>query len=107
MTDAVTAITGASAALAGFNLVFLGIAITAFQGFSPETVRLVRRPYQLLAGFSLAAFLASLLTVAMGLWWLTGDQPNWAYSGLVALGVVQLVLVALIGIVATLRVMRT
>jgi hypothetical protein len=105
--EVVTAVLGVSAALAGFNLVFLGIAITAYQAFPSETARLVRGPYRRLAGISLAAFLASLLTVALGVWWLARSQPGWAYQALLVLSPVQLILVMLTGLAATLRVMRT
>jgi hypothetical protein len=64
--DVVAAVTGVSAALAGFNLVFLGVAITAFQGFPSETSRLVAKPYRRIAGLSFAAFTVSLMTVSLG-----------------------------------------
>ena len=104
--DVVIAVIGVSAALAGFNLVFLGVGITAYQAFPPETARLVRGPYQRIAGLSLAAFLISLATVAIGVWWLAGRQASWAYGAVVALSPVQLILVMLTGIAATLRVMK-
>jgi hypothetical protein len=105
--DVVTAVVGVSAALAGFNLVFLGVAITAYQAFPPDTVRLVRGPYLRIAGLSLAAFIVSLSTVALGVWWLVSDQPDWAYGGILVMSLVQLILVMLTGLVAVLRVMRT
>ena len=103
--DVVAAVTGVAAALAGFTLVFLGVAITGFLAFPPETARLVKGPYRRVAGFSLAAFFVSLLTVALAFLWLAGDQNRVVYNSILVLLPAQLVLVLIAGWVATRRVM--
>lgn len=101
--DVVAAITGVSAALAGFSLVFLGVAITAFQGFPSETARVVASPYRRIAGAAFAAFSVSLLSVAFGIAWLAFGQPRWVFASLLALSLAQLILVLFAGLAAIRR----
>jgi hypothetical protein len=103
--DVVSAVVGVSAALAGFILVFLGVAISAYLAFPPETARVVRGPYRRIAVVSLAAFVASLLSVAGGLVWLADDQQPWAYVITVGLSVVQGILLVWVAVAATRRVL--
>jgi hypothetical protein len=101
--DVVIAALGASAALAGFILVFLGIVITSLSSFPPETIRLVRGPYGWAARLALGAFALSLATVALGFTWLAYDQPGIAYRSVQWLFFAQLVLVLIVGVIATIQ----
>ena len=105
--DVVTTIIGVSAALAGFTLVFLGVAISAYLAFPSETARLVRGPYRHIAALSLAAFVASLLSVGVGVFWLAGDQERWAYLVALVMSVLQGILLLWLGVAATRRVLGT
>ncbi len=104
--DVVIAALGASAALAGFVLVFLGVVITGLSSFPPETVRLVRRRYLRMAGISVAAFLLSLVTVALGIVWLAYGQSGAVYHWTIWLFFAQLALVFVVGVVTTLQAVR-
>src|SRR6266508_4226986 len=104
--DVVIAALGASAALAGFVLVFLGVVITGLSSFPPETVRLVRRRYLRMAGISVAAFLLSLVTVALGIVWLAYGQSGEIYHWTIWLFFAQLALVFVVGVVTTLPAVR-
>jgi len=104
--DVVIAALGASAALAGFVLVFLGVVITGLSSFPPETVRLVRRRYLRMAGISVAAFLLSLVTVALGIVWLAYGQSGAVYHWTIWLFIAQLALVFVVGVVTTLQAVR-
>ncbi|TML00489.1 MAG: hypothetical protein E6G40_05895 [Actinobacteria bacterium] len=101
--DVVIAALGASAALAGFVLVFLGVVLTGLSSFPPETVRLVRRRYLRMAAISVAAFLISLMTVALGVVWLAYGQSSGVYHLMIWLFFVQLGLVFVVGVVTTLQ----
>jgi len=101
--DVVIAALGASAALAGFVLVFLGVVITGLSSFPPETVRLVRMRYLRVAGVSVVAFLLSLVTVALAVVWLAYGQSRAVYHWTIWLFFVQLGLVFVVGVVTTVQ----
>jgi hypothetical protein len=103
--DVVTTLISVSAALAGFTLVFLGVAISAFLAFPAEYARTVRRPYQQIAGVSLASFVASLLSVGVGILWLAGNQQRWAYCLGLGLSAAQGILLLWVAVAATRRVL--
>jgi hypothetical protein len=103
--DVVTTTISVSAALAGFTLVFLGVAISAYLAFPAETARLVRRPYRQIAAVSLAAVIASLLGVGVGILWLANDQQPWAYTVSLVLSGVQGILLLWVAVAATRRVL--
>jgi hypothetical protein len=105
--DIVTTMISVSAALAGFTLVFLGVAISAYLAFPPDTARLVRRPYGWIAGLSLAAFITCLLNVGTGILWLAGDQQRWAFTATIYLAVVEGILLLWLAVAATRRVLGT
>jgi uncharacterized membrane protein len=103
--DVVSIMVSVAAALAGFTLVFLGVAISAYLAFPAETARTVREPYRRIAGVSLAALVASLLSVAVGVFWLAGGQQHWAYVATLGLSVVQGILLLWVAVAATQRVL--
>jgi hypothetical protein len=91
--DVVLAILGASAALAGFVLVFLGIIIASYQSYSGEVPEQVVKPYRTTGGVLLATFASCLLVVLVCLGWLVGGGPSEVYGVTVALFVVEVVAV--------------
>jgi hypothetical protein len=91
--DVVLAILGASAALAGFVLVFLGVIIASYQSYSGGVPAQVVAPYRTLGGILLGAFGLCLLAVFVSLMWLVGGGPDQAYGAAVGLFVAELVAV--------------
>ena len=91
--DVVIAILGASAALGGFVLVFLGIIIAAYQGFAGNVPAAVVRPYRIAGSTLLGTFALSLVTVATSLLWLSNGGPSDLYGWTIALFALQLVAV--------------
>ena len=91
--DVVIAILGASAALAGFVLVFLGIVIADYQSYSGSVPAPVVRPFRTAGTALLGSFALSLITVALSLIWLINGGPGGLYGWPIALFAVELVAV--------------
>jgi hypothetical protein len=89
--DVVLALLGASTALAGFELVFLGVVLTAYQSYSGAVADAVKRPYQRTAVVLFATFCVSLVTVAVCIAW-TQAGGDAVYRACLVLFAVQLVL---------------
>ena len=89
----VIAILGASAALAGFGLVFLGIVIAAYQSYSGSVPAPIVQPFRTAGTALLGAFALGLVTVALSLLWLINGGPTALYGWAIALFAVQLVAV--------------
>ncbi len=88
--DVVVAVLGASAALAGFVLVFLGIVIASYQSYPGGVPADVVRPYRIAGTALLATFALSLVTVALSLLWLINGGSASLYDAAVVLFAVQL-----------------
>ena len=86
----VTAVLGASAALAGFVLVFLGIVIASYQSYPGGVPDQVVRPYRAMGAALLATFALSLVTTAISLLWLATGGPGGLYGWAIGLFAVQL-----------------
>ena len=99
--DVVLAILGASAALAGFVLVFLGVIIASYQSYSGGVPAQVVEPYRTVGRILLGAFGLCLLAVFVCLVWLVGGGPDGAYGATVGLFVAELVAVFAAAIWAT------
>ena len=93
--DVVLAVMGASAALAGFVLVFLGIIVASYQSYAGGVPATVVRPYRTSGAMLLATFALCLVTVAACLLWLLIGGSTFAYQLAVGLFMVQLVAVFL------------
>jgi hypothetical protein len=91
--DAVIAILGASAALAGFVLVFLGIIIASYQSYSGGVPNEVVQPYRTTGSVLLGTFSLSLITVAICLLWLINGGSPGLYGWTIGLFAVELVAV--------------
>mgnify|MGYP001366579013 CR=1 FL=1 len=93
--DVVLAILGASAALTGFVLVFLGVMIASYQSYAGDVPAPVTRPYRTMGGALYGTFGFSLITVALCLTWLALGGPAVLYGWTIGLFVVQLVAIFL------------
>jgi hypothetical protein len=90
--DVVLAVVGASAGLAGFVLVFLGLVVGAYGGLAGDTPPAVRRPLRRTAWWVLASFSLGILALAAGIWWLIdGGSSHLGYVVTCTLFWVQLV----------------
>jgi spore maturation protein SpmA len=76
--DVVTAVTGASAALVGFLLVFLGALVAAYQSGLGQLRQQALRPLRLAGWATATVFLIGLATLALGIAWLA-TQPGDAF----------------------------
>jgi len=91
--DVVVAILAASAALAGFVLVFLGVIIASYQSYSGGVPEQVVQPYRRTGSALLGTFGFSLVTVAVCLLWLINGGSPGLYGWTIGLFAVQLVAV--------------
>jgi hypothetical protein len=98
--DVVLAILGASAALAGFDLVFLGIIIASYQSYSGAVPEKVVQPYRTIGGILLATFGLCLFAVLMSLFWLVDGGPDGVYGLTVGIFVAELIAVFAAAVVA-------
>jgi hypothetical protein len=99
--DVVLAVLGASAALAGFVLVFLGIIIASYQSYPGGVPDQVVKPYRNIGGILLATFAWCLVAVLVCLAWLVGGGPDAAYGATVGLFVVEVLAVFVAALGAT------
>lgn len=91
--DVVGGILGASAALAGFVLVFLGLIIASYQSYAGDVPDAVVRPFRTAGGILLGAFGLALVVVVVALVWMVGGGPAGTYGLVVALFLALLALV--------------
>lgn len=103
--EIVTGVFAASAGLAGFTLVFLGIVLSSFQSYPPGTSKTVldrqRRPVV----WALIVFFLGLATVAVSFSWLLVGPSDDLYYATVGLFLAQLVSVIAIAGYATVKVL--
>ena len=99
--DVVIAILGASAALGGFTLVFLGIVITSYESYSGGVADKVLSPYRRGGTVLLGVFAVCLITVALSLLWLINGGTVGLYDATIALFALELVVVFGGAVVAT------
>ena len=91
--DALIAILGASAALGGFVLVFLGIIIASYQSYSGGVPDQVVQPYRTTGTALLGPFGLSLVTVAICLLWLINGGSPGLYGWAIGLFALELIAV--------------
>lgn len=92
--DIVTAELGASAALAGLTLVFLGIVVSAYQSTVAGTSKRVLKRYTNPIALLFGTFVLSLTCVGLSLAWLLLDGGQAFHRLIAVLFVVQLAVVA-------------
>ena len=91
--DVVLALLGASAGLAGFVLVFLGVIIATYQSYGGNVPGPVVRPFRMTGGVLYGAFGFSLITVTVCVVWLALGGPSTLYGWTIGLFALQLVTV--------------
>lgn len=96
---------GASAALAGLVLVFLGVLIAAYQPLVGNTSQRVLSRFRMASIWTLAVFGVSLVSVVLDAIWLIGSGGDRFYVSCVVLFFIQLVALGGIAAYATLGVL--
>jgi hypothetical protein len=104
--DVVIAVLGASAALGGFVLVFLGTVIAAYQSLPPGASKAVRDRNTQAKWPIVIAFSLSLASVALGLIWLAAPGGTDLYRATVTLFAVELAAILLLAVWTTFRTLR-
>lgn len=79
MRDVVVAVVGASAAIAGFVLVFLGILVTSYQSLLGQTSERILNRFKATAIASLVVFGLGLTSLTLGVCWLVADGGRCFY----------------------------
>jgi hypothetical protein len=92
--DVVVAMLGASAALGGLTLVFLGTVVASYQAVAKETTENVKEPYKKAACRLLLTFGASLLSAAIASAWMVSGELEILYAFTIAFFFIQLALIA-------------
>jgi hypothetical protein len=77
--DVVVAVVGASAAIAGFTLVFLGILVTSYQSLLGKASERTLERFKATAIGSLAVFIIGLMSLTLGMSWLVADGGRCFY----------------------------
>jgi hypothetical protein len=105
-TDVIIAATGASAALAGLVLVFLGVLVTTYQQLlGPDQSDAALKKFKNAAFGSLALFGISLISVVVDVTWLTVGGGRWFYISALVVFFTQLVTLAAVAGYATVGVL--
>jgi len=78
--DVVIATMGASAALGGLVLVFLGLVIAAYQALPRDTPKAVRDKRSRPVWPVLGIFVLCVTSIALGFWWLEADGNSALYA---------------------------
>ena len=105
-TDVVTAILGASAALGGFGLVFLGILISAYQGYPADTPKSVKDRRRRAVWPVLAVFTMGIAEIALSLIWLAVPGGECLYHVVVWTFAVLLAGIVGVAIYTTVRMLK-
>jgi hypothetical protein len=104
-SDVIIAITGASGALAGLILVFLGVLIAAYQPLVGGTTERVLRRFRGASLWTLVVFGLSLVSVVLDVAWLMAQGGHCFYVAAVVMFFVQLAALAAIACYATIGVL--
>jgi fructose-specific phosphotransferase system IIC component len=78
--DVVVATVGASAALGGLVLVFLGLVVSAYQSYPRDTPASVREARRRAIWPVLGVFAVCMLSLALGFVWLEEGRDSWLYA---------------------------
>jgi|SRR5258708_5529810 hypothetical protein len=105
--DVIITVLGASAALAGLVLVFVGIVVTTFQGYGTEQAAAVRSAFRHDALLTLAPFTLGVASVGCSTAWLLTRNNQPLYIATLVTFIGQLVLLLLAAFLVTRRVLWT
>jgi hypothetical protein len=103
--DVVLAIVGASAALAGLVLVFLGILVTSYQALLGRVSERTLGRFRVATWLSFALFAFALLTLGMGVVWLDAGGGDTFYMVVIAFFFAELISLSLAALYVTWRVL--
>jgi hypothetical protein len=95
--DVVIALLGASAALVGLILVFVGLVVNAYIALPGDTPAVVKAPLRRTAGFTLIPFGLGLIQIAAATFWLV-CQRGWLYGATIGLFIATLVTLAIVAL---------
>jgi hypothetical protein len=102
--EAVIAAAGASAALAGLILVFLGVVIAGYQAYPGGTPKRLLKPYRRIAVAILAVFALSLACAGLSLAWLvTGGGGGPLYPAVFGTFFASLIAIFVVAVETTYR----
>ncbi|HEV7943266.1 MAG TPA: hypothetical protein VGP17_10755 [Solirubrobacteraceae bacterium] len=102
--EVVLAAIGASAALGGLILVFLGVVIAGYQAYPPGTAKRLLSPYRKAGGAILGVFALSLLCSGLGVGWLaTGGGGGPLYAAVLVSFFVSLAAISIVAVITTYR----
>jgi hypothetical protein len=104
--DVVVAIMGASAALGGFVLVFLGQLVSAYQSYPADTPKSVKDRRRGAIWPVLAIFFLSVATIAAAFIWLAVPGGTCFYRGIVVTFAVELAAIAYVAAHTAVRMVR-
>jgi hypothetical protein len=104
--DVVVAVVGASAALGGFVLVFLGFLINAYRGYPADTAQSVKQRHRRAAWPVLGAFALCIGTIAAALCWLAIPGGTDLYRIVLVLFAAELASILGVAVFAAVRLLR-
>jgi hypothetical protein len=105
--DVIVTVLGAAAGLAGLVLVFLGIVVSTFQGYSPEAAATVLPGFRRDAKFILGSFGFGLVCVGLATAWLLTRNNQGLYIATIVTFIGQLLLLIAAAGLVTKRVLWT
>src|SRR4051794_36933854 len=105
-TDVVVAVLGASAALAGFILVFLGLLIAARQSFPADTPKTVKEKHTNVIWPVLAVFGFCIAVIGLAFAWLAAPGGTCLYRTVIWLFAAELLAIVGVGAMTTVRLLR-
>lgn len=104
--DVIVAVLGASAALGGFVLVFLGLLISAYQSYAADAARAVRATRKRAAWEMFAVFPLCIATIGVALAWLLFPGCSALYWLAVGMFAAELVAIVVVAAIAAARLLK-
>lgn len=101
--DVVTAVLGASAALGGFTLVFMGVLISAYQSYGEGATKAVKDRRRRAVWPVLGVFLLCIAGISLALAWLAIPGGSCLYHAVVWIFVAELAAIFAVAIYTTVR----
>lgn len=105
-TDVVVAILGASAGLAGFVLVFLGLLISAYQAYPADTPKSVKESRRGAVWPVFGVFASSIVIIGLALLWLVIPGGTLFYWLLVGIFGADLGAIVVVAVITTVRLVK-
>lgn len=103
--DAIVAVVGASAALSGLVLVFLGALVTSYQGLLGNTSDRILNRFKTAAKLALGVFVLALGALTLGVVWLDGGGGHTFYVVVLTAFFIELAALLVVAVYSTWRVL--